>query len=792
MGVLAYEDDPVTSPLCGETSLPLGTIVEAQEGSTGDESETETLPDPSLPPPPISITCYSNLKKDQSMEVSLDGGGDEKEDDDGDGDGIMEEIEVNWKEHPDVDGGWAWVVLFSCFFIFIITAGMLSTNGMYYVQMLEEYGHSRSYTAWLGSLLNAFYMLGGPISAIFIKHYGSRPSLMVGAVLMSVGYFLSAFATSLETLFFTYGVIVGEKSERKHSRFHSACGMNFSYSGQIIALAQYFDRKHSIATSLAMLGIGLGMLLMSPWVEYNIQEYGWRGSFIWNAGISLNVAVFGFLIFPIRGLGKEEQVTHNDEDKVENGQQPHSISIKGIPASRSRYLFEKSLNDRSFSSLRLSLGASYLSHSLLSLSDRRGSQHYEPSLGSNQYSFCSRGSHFAIGSIRSNGTSLCARDGHVEQGHCDLPHHHHHSHYNHYHHITLNTDPGLTSNAHSFSSRRDSQLGLGGIKSNPQSFSRASQMEICYPHQEREVESLKGGAAGGRPRFVLREGDCDLSCCMEEEEDNSINLFSEQRTVCQLMVERVKLFTHSFRKSFKEQSNHPLLDLRFWLLDFAIFFSMVSTLFIFIIYMDFANSKGLGEYFSPALSSLGIGDAIGRLSVGVLLSFKWLDSILLYTIAMFFCGIDILCHIFISSSTQFITLSFLFGVMYGAQNILIAVAPSQVFGRDFLPIVFGHILFLGGIGALFGAPLAGFIVDQTGSYDALMFFSVVCIFFATSLMCACYLVNRNVKLREQVKDKTVTHVKIASHLVCADRKTNCLSRQSITSSAMIYSCGVIA
>lgn len=63
MGVLTYDDDPVTSPLCGEPSLPLGTIVEAQEGSTGDESETETLPDPSVPPPSLSVTSYSNLKK---------------------------------------------------------------------------------------------------------------------------------------------------------------------------------------------------------------------------------------------------------------------------------------------------------------------------------------------------------------------------------------------------------------------------------------------------------------------------------------------------------------------------------------------------------------------------------------------------------------------------------------------------------------------------------------------------------------------------------------------------------
>lgn len=40
-------------------------------------------------------------------------------------------------------------------------AGLLYTTGLYYVQMLSEYGKSRSYTAWMGSLTNAFFMLGG-------------------------------------------------------------------------------------------------------------------------------------------------------------------------------------------------------------------------------------------------------------------------------------------------------------------------------------------------------------------------------------------------------------------------------------------------------------------------------------------------------------------------------------------------------------------------------------------------------------------------------------------------------
>lgn len=70
--------------------------------------------------------------------------------------------------------------------------------------------------------------------------------------------------------------------------------------------------------------------------------------------------------------------------------------------------------------------------------------------------------------------------------------------------------------------------------SNPQSFCRASQVEMCCPPQEREVESLKGGAPGGRARFILREGDCDLSCCMEEEEENPVNMVLDYFFICTL------------------------------------------------------------------------------------------------------------------------------------------------------------------------------------------------------------------------------------------------------------------
>lgn len=70
------------------------------------------------------------------------------------------------------------------------------------------------------------------------------------------------------------------------------------------------------------------------------------------------------------------------------------------------------------------------------------------------------------------------------------------------------------------------QAGMNGIKSNPQSFSKTSQFEMQHlhghHHLEKEVEYLKSTTSSfgaNRPHFLLREGDCDLSCCVEEEEE---------------------------------------------------------------------------------------------------------------------------------------------------------------------------------------------------------------------------------------------------------------------------------
>lgn len=123
----------------------LGTIEEAKEGSTGDESETETITYPQQVGERERLN-YGLIKKkknqrwhqylnfiDQDEPAEVTEGREEKKEEmeDVEDEDEQEEEEActtMWESHPDVDGGWAWVILIAMFGVFVITSGTTHTH----------------------------------------------------------------------------------------------------------------------------------------------------------------------------------------------------------------------------------------------------------------------------------------------------------------------------------------------------------------------------------------------------------------------------------------------------------------------------------------------------------------------------------------------------------------------------------------------------------------------------------------------------------------------------------------
>lgn len=101
------------------------------------------------------------------------------------------------------DGGWGWVVCFASFMVNLIADGVTFSFGVLYVELLDYFGEGRGKTAWVGSLFMAMPLLSGPIASFLTDRYGCRNVTIVGSILASLGFALSAYANTIEMLYAT-------------------------------------------------------------------------------------------------------------------------------------------------------------------------------------------------------------------------------------------------------------------------------------------------------------------------------------------------------------------------------------------------------------------------------------------------------------------------------------------------------------------------------------------------------------------------------------------------------------
>ncbi|XP_074645629.1 monocarboxylate transporter 12-like isoform X3 [Tubulanus polymorphus] len=125
-----------------------------------------------------------------------------------------------------------------------------------------------------------------PLASIVANRVGFR-WLVIGAGLVSFGGLVtSVYVNSIYVLMFTFGVVTG-------------VGFGMAFTPCAVIPATYFPDKQALVTGLALSGIGCGSCIMPFFIEFTIEQYGWRGSMMILGGLSLNLCVCGALIRPL-------------------------------------------------------------------------------------------------------------------------------------------------------------------------------------------------------------------------------------------------------------------------------------------------------------------------------------------------------------------------------------------------------------------------------------------------------------------------------------------------------------
>jgi len=161
---------------------------------------------------------------------------------------------------------YGWVVVAVVFVTMGIGVNARTAFSLLFPPIIAEFGWERGVTAGafsFGFLVSAVLT---PMMGRVMDRYGPVVVMEFGIGAMAAGLFLATLTQLPWHLYATLGVLVGGGS---------VC---LGYTGQALFLPNWFVRRRGLAMSVAFSGVGVGSIILFPWLETLIERAGWRAA----------------------------------------------------------------------------------------------------------------------------------------------------------------------------------------------------------------------------------------------------------------------------------------------------------------------------------------------------------------------------------------------------------------------------------------------------------------------------------------------------------------------------------
>ncbi len=148
-----------------------------------------------------------------------------------------------------------------------LALGSLYAWSVFVIPLEQEFGWTRADTSWVYTIAVVCFALTFIFAGRLQDRKGPKICAFAGGILVSLGFFLVSFTTSLVALYIFFGVIVG-------------VGNGFGYSVPTPVASKWFPDKRGLVVGLMVGGYGGGQALFGPLAsESLIPAFGWRTTF---------------------------------------------------------------------------------------------------------------------------------------------------------------------------------------------------------------------------------------------------------------------------------------------------------------------------------------------------------------------------------------------------------------------------------------------------------------------------------------------------------------------------------
>jgi MFS family permease len=167
---------------------------------------------------------------------------------------------------------YGWVVVGIAFVTMAIAVTARTAFSLLLPPLIAEFGWDRGLAAGAFSFGFLVSAVLSPIVGRVMDRRGPRIVIETGVVLVSGGLFLATAIANPWQFYLTLGVAVG-------------AGANFmTFTAHSQFLPNWFVRRRALAISVAFSGVGVGAIVLLPWLQTIIERDGWRSS-CWVMGL---------------------------------------------------------------------------------------------------------------------------------------------------------------------------------------------------------------------------------------------------------------------------------------------------------------------------------------------------------------------------------------------------------------------------------------------------------------------------------------------------------------------------
>lgn len=146
-----------------------------------------------------------------------------------------------------------------------LALGSLYAWSVFVLPLEQEFGWTRAQTSWVFTIAIVTFAITFIFAGRMQDERGPRSCACLGAVLVSLGFFLASLTASLVYLYLIFAVV--------------GAGNGFGYATPMPVASKWFPDKRGLVVGLMVGGYGAGSAIIGPVASSLIQSMGWRPTF---------------------------------------------------------------------------------------------------------------------------------------------------------------------------------------------------------------------------------------------------------------------------------------------------------------------------------------------------------------------------------------------------------------------------------------------------------------------------------------------------------------------------------